>query len=156
MRERLVYTLVFVLALGLAACGRSDKTEVPPETPASTAVAVEPDPDPKFIGAPNAQWQTAGDAIRDDTLVRDVTFVADGRGAMVEVAVRPTDAAVRVQLLNNEGAVLGETNASAGQEVQLRGQATGGNRNMVRIIRGTRTSTRTPFTVRIRTVPEAN
>jgi hypothetical protein len=147
---------VLIVALGLAACGQSEQADAPSAPPAATAAAVEPDPEPKFIGAPSPQWQSAGDAIRDETLVRDVTFAAEGRGATVEVIVQPADAAVRVQLLNNESVVLAEANASAGAETRLTGQATAGDRNMVRIIRETRTSAPTPFSVRIRTVPESN
>lgn len=154
MRQCFAYPIVLAVALGLAACGPAEKIEPPPVREETTTVA-ELDPEPKFIGAPSPQWQTAGDAIRDDTLVRDVTFATEDRGAMVEVVVQPTDATVRVQLVNNEGLVLGETSASASQEAHLTGQATGGDRNMVRVFRDTRTSAPTPFTVRIRTIPES-
>jgi len=155
MRRNLLYPMVLIAALGLAACGQSNTAEGP-SAEAPQAAAVEPDADPKFIGAPNSQWQTAGDSIRDDTLVRDVTFLAEDRGAMIEAVVQPTDATVRVQLINNEGVVLSEATAAAGQDATVSGQATGGNRNMVRVIRETRTSAPTPFRVLIRTVPERN
>lgn len=155
MRRGLIYQVVVLAALSLAACGPSERAENPPGQTPQVAEA-QLDPDPKFIGAPNDEWQTAGDAIRDDTLVRDVTFAAEGRGAMVEVITQPAAANVHVQLINNEGVVLGEADAAAGQEARLTGQATGGTLNMIRITRETRTSAPTPFTVRIRTIPESN
>lgn len=155
MRQGFLFSFFMITALGLSACGQSDQAEAPTAPPAAVAT-VEPDPQPKFIGAPTPEWQTAGDAILDEKLVRDVTFATEDRGAMVEVIVHPTDATVRVQLLNNEGVVLSETSASAGQDARLTGQATGGNLNMVRIMRDTPTSAPTPFSLRIRTVREPN
>ena len=159
MRRVLFSQFLVITALGLTACGQSSEkaAETPPAQAPATAVAtVQPDPQPKFIGAPSSQWQTAGDAIIDDTLVRDVTFATDGRGAMVEVVVQPTSSPVHVQLLNNEGAVLSESNAPSRGEAHLTGQATGGNHNMVRITRETPQSAPAPFVLRIRTIPERN
>jgi|GEM_PF-3317728 len=154
MSRGLIYQVFALAAFGLGACGPSERAETPPaQTPQVARAQI--DPDPKFIGAPNDEWQTAGDAIRDDTLVRDVTFAAEDLGAMVEVITQPTAANVHVQLINNEGVVLGEADAAAGQEARLTGQATGGL-NMVRITRETRTSAPTPFTLNIRTIPESN
>jgi hypothetical protein len=143
-------------ALALAACGQGEKAETPPPPEAAAVAPVEPDPSPKSIGGVTAQWQTAGDAILDDTTVRDVTFLLDGNGATIEATVTALDEPFHAQLRNNEGQVVAEADVPVGQEVQLTGQATGGDRNMVRLTREIPRSAPARFSMRIRTVRESN
>lgn len=134
--------LLTLLALG--ACGQSEE----PAAPEIVAEAAPTDPDPKFIGAPNGQFQTAGDAIL--TTVRDVTYVVDSN-VQIEVFVQPVDATLHVQLLNGRGEVLAEADAPAGQETRLTGAPSLGEpHNVIRLTRPAPTGNIAGFSLRIR------
>lgn len=136
--------LALLTLLALGACGQA--SDAPPAEPAVEAVAT--DPEPKFIGTPNAQFQTAGDAIL--TTVRDVTYVVDSN-VQIEVLVQPVDATLHVQLLNGAGEVLAEADAPAGQETRLTGAPSLGTpHNVIRLTRPAPTGNIAGFTVRIR------
>jgi hypothetical protein len=155
--KRFGKTLVFAFAaIALAACGQGEKAESPPADAPPEAAQVEPDSAPKAIGNVSPQWQTAGDAILDDTRVRDVTFVLDGNGATIEAMVTAVDEPFHAQLRNNEGQVIAEADVAVGQEVRLTGQGTGGDRNMLRLIRDIPRSAPARFSIRIRSVRESN
>jgi len=142
--------VVLAAAVALAACGQNPTRE-PAQAPPAVAASAASDPDPKYIGAPSADWQPAGDAILSDSTVRDVTFLV-GDQARVEVAVRAIDENLRVQLLNNEGAILAETDVAIGAEGTVTGIATNGSQNRIRITRQIARSVPAPFTLRIRSV----